>query len=249
MRNAPLTVTLLGLTLFATSPLHADATWTLGAVVVGTTGPYVGQEDEAELLSYFAFETDRFEVSVTDGLTYDVFQGDGPDGEGISASLRLAPRWSPDFGDDPLFDGLERDTAIEAGAELSYGTRAFVLSAEILTDISDVHNGYQATVFAGAEVELGPVILEGGIGARHRSSDLNQYLFGVTAAEATTARAAYSPGDSTTGFASLTAILPLSDTMALIGDVTFEDLGTLSASPLVSDDQRTSVAFGLVYRF
>lgn len=231
------------------SGAHADGTWTLGAIVEGETGYYVGQKDEVDLLPYISFETERFEFSLHDGVAYHAIQGEGPNGSAGQLSIVLTPRWEPDFSDDPIFDGLERDTAIELGVRGVYERGLFFVEGEALADVSDTHNGYEASAFVGLQYEAGAFSLEGGIGARHRSGDLNQHLFGVSASEANATRAAYTPGDSTTGFASITAAYALNDNTALVGDITFEDLGNMDASPLVDKGSNTSLAIGLIYQF
>ena len=235
--------------LAAGSGLHAEGAWTLGAIIVGETGYYVGQKDEVALVPYISFETERFEFSLHDGVAYHAFQGDGPNGSAARLSFVLTPRWEPDFSDDPVFDGLDRDTAFEVGMRGAYARGLFFAEAEALADVSDTHNGYEASAAVGLQYEAGAFRLEGGVGARYRSGDLNQHLFGVSASEAGATRAAFTPGDSTTGFASVTAAYALNDNVALVGDITFEDFGNMQASPLVGKGSTTSLALGLIYQF
>ena len=231
------------------STATAEGTWILGAAVFGETGVYVGQSDDVSLVPYIAYETERFEISILDGLSYHVIARDGPGDSSTELSFVLAPRYAPDFGDGALFDGLDRDTAIEAGLDGRYETGAFFVDARVVGDVSNTHKGYEASAFAGVQYDVGAFTFESGIGAKYRSSDLNQYLFGVSAADATASRAAFSPGNSTTGFASFSAAYALSDSVAVVGDITFEDLGNATRSPLVDRSSNTSVALGLIYQF
>lgn len=228
---------------------QAEGTWTLGLLIDADTGLYVGAQDEADLLPYIAFEADQFEVSVHDGLTYDMLEGETLGGVTGTLSLRLAPRWSPDFSDDPIFTDLSRDTAVEAGLAARAELANFYLSAEALTDISDVHNGTEARLAVGFEQSVGRAFFEVEVGAVHRNAALNQYLFGVSATEATATRSAYTAGDSTTGFTSITGGYALTDTMALVGQIAFEDVGDLVASPLVAHGESTSFRLGLIFEF
>lgn len=230
------------------SGAYAQGTWTLGAIAIGETGYYVGHKDELSLVPYVSFEAQRFEFSLTDGVTYHALQDENSHG-GVQLSFVLTPRWEPEFSDDAIFDGLERDTAIEVGVRGIYKNGLFFAEAEALADVSDTHSGYEASTFAGMQFESGAFSLEGGIGARYRSDDLNQHLFGVSASEATANRAEFTPGESTTGFASITAAYALNDKIALVGDVTFENLGNLDRSPLVDKGSNTSLALGLIYQF
>lgn len=231
------------------SPTQAEGTWTLGLLIDAETGVYVGAQDEAQVIPYVSYQLGRFEASLSNGLTYDVISGESLAGVDGTLSLRLAPRWSPDFSDDPVFDGLTRDTGLEAGLAARAELADFYLSAEVLTDISDTHNGMEAQISVGFEQNFGQMFFDVEVGAAHRSADLNQYLYGVSASEATATRVAYAAGDSTTGFASLTAGYLLTDNMALVGQIAFEDLGDLIASPLVAQGQQTSLAVGLIFEF
>ncbi len=249
MRKSNILLTAVTPLLGMASGAIADVTWTFGAIAQGETGYYVGQKDEVVLLPYIAFETERFEFSLHDGASYHAIQREGPNGSATQLSFVLSPRWEPEFSDGPIFDGLERDTAIELGVRAVYERGLFFVEGEALADVSDTHNGYEARAFVGARYEVGAFSLEGGIGARHRSGDLNQHLFGVSASEANATRAAFTPGDSTTGFASITAAYAVNNNIALVGDITFEDVGDMDASPLVDEVSNTSLALGLIYQF
>jgi len=111
------------------------------------------------------------------------------------------------------------------------------------------HKGHEASAFAGVTFETGALEIEAGIGARHRSESLNQYLFGVSSTEVNASRAAFSAEKSTTGYASLTGIYALDSDMALVGDISFEDIGKMDASPLVNKSSSTSIALGLIFQF
>lgn len=223
----------------------ADGTWTFGAVVDGQTGYYVGQKDSAELQPYLSYETETFEVSLHDGFAYHLMN----DEELVQVSLLLTPRWEVDFGDDPLFAGLERDTAIEAGIGARFEAGWMFVEAEALTDVSGVHDGYEASAMIGVQQSYGDFSFEAGIGAVHRSDALNAHLFGVSAAEATATRSAYAPEESTTGMASLTAAYALNDSAAFVAEATYEDLGNMINSPLVETGETTSVTLGMVFQY
>jgi len=214
-----------------------------------STGFYVGQKDEADLIPYISFETERFEASLHDGLAFHALNDVEIGGGDARFSLVLTPRWEPDFGDDPLFDGLKRDMATEAGLRGRFKTGTLFFEAEALVDISGTHKGHEASAFAGVTFETGALEIEAGIGARHRSESLNQYLFGVSSTEVNASRAAFSAEKSTTGYASLTGIYALDSDMALVGDISFEDIGKMDASPLVNKSSSTSIALGLIFQF
>lgn len=225
------------------SQVKAEGVWTLGLIGRAETGYYINQDDEIEGLPYLAYDTKRFHFGL-DGIAYHAFQADN-----AKLSVLLAPRLKPDYPDDTIFSGLNRDTAVELGFEGRYDFGVGYVGATGLFDISDAHNGYEVLTKLGFTHKSGAFSLDASIGVRHRSKELNQYLFGVTAAEATATRVAFQSADSTTGIANLRGVYSFKNRVSLVGDITFEDLGSMRKSPLVNKNTNTTVALGLIYQF
>lgn len=221
----------------------AEGTWILGAGVNASQSPYVGDKDDATLFPYFAYETERLSLSVG-GLSYTLL-----DNQGLEVDVLLSPRFAPDFPDSDLFAGLNRDDAAELGFGATYQFGAAYAELTFLHDITDAHEGYEGTASVGYELALGQLGINAAAGVKFRDANLNNYLFGVTDGEATATRAAFDVGDTTTAFASLTAVYPLSDRMFLLGEVSVEDLGDAAKSPLVDDDRLADITIGVGFQF
>lgn len=236
-------------TVFAT-PTNAEGQWTTGVMVTAETGYYTGTGDDVLVLPYLAYDSDKFHFGVTDGLAYHFASIEGQNGNGGRFSAVLRPRWEPGLRDTGPFAVLDRDIAVEAGLSARYNIhQSYFAEAEALADLSGVHEGYEVSGAVGFMYAAKRFSFEGRVGARYRSEDLNQYLFGVSADEATAQWAAFTAGDGVTGFARLTVSYGISKNIALVGDLTFEDFGGLTKSPLVENSTNSALSLGILYQF
>ncbi|MEL6644200.1 MAG: MipA/OmpV family protein [Pseudomonadota bacterium] len=239
----PITVALFSAAAPAT--VWAEGQFTIGLGAANSSAFYVGEGRTSGIFPFLSYENGPFQIGF-DGIRYGFDTTDN-----VTLSVGLAPRGRPDFPDTALFRGLDRDDTAEALVALEYrlspGT-GLALSAQ--TDILGEHDGTEVSAAFVAGHPLGPVMLEMQTGFTWRSAGLNDYLVGVSAAEATAQRAAYAPGATTSPFVSVSATYPMSDTMALIGNLSFAHLGdAYRDSPLVGRRSTTSASFGVVVSF
>ncbi|MEL6641792.1 MAG: MipA/OmpV family protein [Pseudomonadota bacterium] len=233
----------LGLSGIWATPLVAEGTWTIGAFAAGGQSPYVGDKDEAALFPYLAYDTDTLHIGI-DGLSYTLLDtGD------LAFDVILTPRFAPDFPKTDLFDGLKRDDALELGFDATYAFGAAYVGLAAAGDITDAHEGYSAQARIGYTFDVGDAAIDLAAGVEFRDAKLNNYLYGVADNETTATRTAFDVGDSTTAFASLSAVYPLSNNIFMIGEVSVEDLGDVSKSPLVDRDRVTDLTIGVGFQF
>ncbi|AUQ52316.1 putative outer membrane protein (plasmid) [Phaeobacter inhibens] len=222
----------------------AEGQWTVGGAGIGATGIYVGEENTASFAPVIIYDTEKFHIGL-DGLSYQVFD------YGLSqVDVALGYRGAPAFPDkDPLFEGLKRDDAVELGLsiQLEFGNAYVGIGA--LTDISDGHGGTEADFNIGYIMNVGNLQVDTALGARYRDAALNQYLFGVTGAEATAIRPAYAAKYTTTAFANVTVAYPITDTITAMGQIGCEDLGDNQDCPLVEQASSTSIGLGVIWTF
>ena len=238
------TSAILGCFLATTQTAHADGVWTLGLFASVEDGLYANSKDEAEVMPYFAYDTERFHFGL-DGIAYHAVVTDA-----ATLSFLLSPRMEPNYPKGPVFAGLKRDAAVELGFDGQYNFGSVYIGASGLFDISDTHNGYELSTKLGYGFESGAFSLDANVGVRHRSKELNQYLFGVSPAEATAARAAFQAGKTTTAIANISAAYALSDQLSLISDISVEEIGNTRNSPLANNiKSNTSLAVGMVFKF
>jgi outer membrane protein len=221
----------------------AEGNWIIGILADGSQSPFVGGEDDAQLLPYLAYETDRLHIGI-DEISYALI-----DTQNLELSVMLDPRYASDLPDTVLFDGLTRDDAFEAGISASYSFGAASANLSLQHDVSGVHNGLAGAFSLSYEVELGSIELDLNAGVKLQDADLNNYLYGVSAADVTADRAAFEMDNTINAFAEVTALMPISENAFLLGEVTYTDLGKAADSPLVDRDQKTDVTLGLLFQF
>lgn len=225
------------------STANADGDWIVGLIIDGGQSPYVDGEDSVQALPYVAYETERFHIGI-DGLRYTVI-----DNGALSVETSIEPRFSPDFPDTALFDGLDRDEALEAGVSATYSFGQAYATARIEGDVTGAHDGYSGALAVGYETELGFAAIDASAGIRFRDANLNNYLYGVGADEVAASRSAFEMSDTANAFAEITALVPLAEDLFLIGEVSVADLGDAADSPLVDRDTIVGVTIGVGYQF
>ncbi len=226
------------------SSAAADGNWTVGVLGAGATGIYVGEDDAFGFVPILSYDTEKFHIGV-DGLSYQIYDyGLG------QIDVSLGYRQAPEFPDkEPLFDGLKREDTLELGigTQLEFGDVYFGLNA--LADIADEHGGTEADITLGYVIVAGGFQIDAAVGATFRDKKLNQYLYGVSAAEATAGRSAFQAQDTTTAFANLTVAYAITDNITALAQIGYEDLGQNSDSPLVRKSSSNGFGVGLAWSF
>lgn len=242
---AALIAALAGSTCAHADGLFSNGQFTIGAGVAHSNGIYKGEKSEITGFPYVSYDSDRLHLGF-DGIGYKLVNQ-----ENLEFSLLVAPGSSPDFPkNDPLFAGLKRETPITAGFDATYEFDAFYVSGGAMFDVSSKHKGYEGELKIGSEFVLGAVGLDVGAGVRLRDRKLNNYLYGVSAAEANGNRAAYNVGSTTEPFIDVSMTYLISDKVALIGSAEYHQLDKkVHNSPLTNDKDSYSVGLGLLYSF
>ncbi len=236
----------IGSVLVAAVPAAAEGRWSIGAFAGVQSDYYVGSDSWDDAFGgLLAYDTAKLHIGF-DGISYRFLARSD-----VTLGVALGVRADPDFPDGALFDGLERDSAIEAGlfARYEIGTQAYI-AGSLMQDVSSAHHGFEADLSVGTEHALGMVNLDLSLGGKFRDGDLNQYLVGVSSGEANGRRAAYTPGASVIPYIEVTSSVPLSDNITFVGAVSYQHLGSAyEDSPLVDHSNTGSLDLGLVYQF
>lgn len=243
----------IGLSLSIAGPANADFLspgeregLTLGVAVIADWSPYEGTDSPSTTpVPFIAYDWKNLHLGV-DGVSYTFF-----DGAKFEVSALLEPRWS--FGDpedSPLFEDIERDTALEAGLEANVDFGAFYLSGTALQDVSNVHSGFEGSTEVGIEGDIGSLEMSIGAGYSFRDENLSAHIYGVTAAEARVGLTAYSPGAAWHPYVEIDAFHPIGNSMGLLAFARFEQLGNSATnSPLISRDQDANLGIAFLKRF
>jgi len=114
-------------------------------------------------------------------------------------------------------------------------------------DVTNAHRGFEVSSQVSYQPQFLPV--EFGIGARFRDKRLKQYLFGIDPADTTQEQLEFSAQSELTTFVTGMLALPLSEHLISYGKFVYEELGSLSDSPLVPDDGVSELTLGVVYQW
>lgn len=144
----------------------------------------------------------------------------------------------------------ERDFAANGGVEMLYISPWGDLQAQLLTDVSNTHDGESAFVsysypwlMPRSEVSLT-------LGLEWKSSELADYYYGVRKEESLDGRPIYRGSSGTNGVVRLSASHALSEHWKLVGMVEREYLSTaIRRSPIINENRITSFFLGLYYDF
>lgn len=218
-----------------------------GAMVLTASNPYRGGDTVVQFLPMLTYVGERFFV-VSPRAGFNLtrqswgnvsvvadyrFKGEAFEAEGFLAGM--------DDRKDTVMAGLSSTLR-------TFGHYRMELSA--MADVLDRHNGQDVNLALNRTFRLAKWALIPGAGLVWRSSDYNDYYYGVSASEATEARPAYDPGDSLEWFARLLLRYHLTDNWSLAGSARIEVLSDeLRDSPIVDSDYLTTVFVGLSYTF
>ena len=220
-------------------------TLTYGAGIVGTSGNYVGQDDDLLPFPILTATYGNWTADVTRGVRYTALSTDR-----TRLAVGLGYNFAPDMPDTALFDGLDRDGNAELVASVYHRFDQFDIGAEIGADVSSVHDGVRADVSVGRSVSVGLFQIEGRLGVEYLDANFAAHLFGVGKNEATSARAAYSPGETWTPHIELSAALPFENGTIIVGFFEYRRLpGAVGDSPLEAERDQTSIGISFMRSF
>jgi outer membrane protein len=144
----------------------------------------------------------------------------------------------------------DRDFALNSGVEFLYVSPMGDIQAQVLTDISSVHDGQEAWLSWSY-----PWFTHNGqfnltLGAEWKSGDLATYYYGVTPEESFTGRPAYETGSGTNTFIRFSARHALTEHWHIAGVVEREFLSyAIRNSPIVDASHVDTWFLGLYYSF
>ncbi len=227
-------------------PIGSGQGFLLGLGMVGEESPYLGADNsEISLFPYIAYEWENAHLGI-DGFNYNFYQN-----EMISLSADLEPRWSfTDPDDSPLFNQIDRSTAIEAGLSMTFKYGVSYLEASTLHDISGEHDGYEASLELGFKEDLGWAEAGISIGADYRDESLATHLYGVKTDEASNALSAYEVEADWQPYIQAELAAPLTSRMMVVGFIQYQELDrSTRRSPLVDSDYTGNVGVLLMRHF
>jgi outer membrane protein len=222
----------------------------VGFAMRGEQEIYRNVGTEFEPSPFFMYENGPLEILAYDGIdaTFRLLGNDWLS-LGLSGSLEFEEGYDAD--DTDYFEGMdELGTIYGAGLQLEALWGNWEANLEVEQDVSGEHDGQEAeislfytTVFAGFE-------LRPEINLAWMSSDVVDYYYGVSAAEARADRPAYSPGSSFEIGVEVMVQRPLGAGFTALGLLGVSTVGgDIKDSPLVDSDYEIEGALGVMYSF
>ncbi len=246
MNNKWILLSALAMTGFANA---AASEFSLGLGIGHQDSIYRGVEAKTNGLPFATYKNGNFFFR---GLEAGYYLGDttnSPLKFGILGRYRIA---GYDSGDSDYLRGMsDRKSTFEAGLMATYETVYGQFAAAAMGDIADKHDGYELSLGWNKPYFLDRhIILTPQLGASWRSSDFNNYYFGVTRQERNVAlnRRAYNPGSGFVYSAGLSATYIINQNNMLILGTTYDRYGSeIKNSPIVSGSSTWET--GLVYSY
>lgn len=249
MRKATVVVPLLLGACLATAVQaeENESSFMLGLGVSSEDSIYKGVGRETDVMPMIAYEKGRFSL-FGPTMSYTIIEDDAFE-VSVLAQYRMDGYNASDSAD--LAGMTDREGAFELGVAASFENNYGEWSAQALTDVSNEHEGYELELGWEKRMRLSQnwsLAPEASI--TYRSEDMNTYYYGVTAAEATTQRAAYTAGGDTIYEIGINAQYAIDQQQSIRIGASYQHFGNeISNSSIVEDDSSAGVSAVYIYRF
>jgi MipA family protein len=231
----------------ATQGLREPGSVGLGYSLKMEASPYQDVKVNADLLPLFSYEGERLflhssriglKVLDTDVQRLDLFIDKRLEG----FPLRSVP--------SSLSGMATRQSSTDAGLAYRYRQPWGTVRAEVLQGLSTDQKGFEARLGISQLLHSGRWTLTPDASLSYRSAKLNDYYYGVRAAEATPGRPAYAAGAGLNASVALHASYQASQHWRLLGGATATLLSSaIHDSPVVSKRVLPAVYVGAAYDF
>jgi len=221
-----------------------------GAGAVITRNPHRGIGTESRGIPLFFYQKEK--VSLYGPImNYSLLEDAGWEVRGL-ARVRFE---GYEEDDSRYLRGMDdRDWTLELGGSVSRALGGGEITVTGTADVLNEHKGHEIRIsydyaFRGA-FNLPDLSVTPGAGFNYRSSDLNDYYYGVRSDEATPVRPEYDVGDSTGLLAALRLNYRLNEQWSVMGMTSIQWLGSeITDSPIVEKHYVASLLLGIMYRF
>lgn len=227
-------------------PAAQGAQWGLGLAVMSERKPYRGVENKTRVLPALSFENRWVRLSGP-GLELKLGQS-GPWSFGLTAGLS-EDGYKP--GDSAFLAGMaERKSGLWLGARAQLATDWVHFSVQWSGDASGHSEGQRFRLGVERRFALGDIGISPRLSALWSDGKTHQYYYGVSAAEATAQRPAYSPGSGVDTEVGLRLDYRVAPKQVLFTDLGVRSFGSaVRNSPLVDRRSMPEVRLGYLYRF
>lgn len=223
-----------------------EAGWSLGAGIHVANPGYVGLHNQVTPFPFITYRNGNFFISGF-VLGYAL-----KNNKGFSFALVVSPqimRFSA--SNDPQLAGMQsRKWSLDGGFEFSIRRRWGNLSFGVRHDLLNRSNGTTAKIGYGFSIPLGTGHVTPSISAMWENANFANYYYGVSQAESTPTRPAYSPGSAVNPSLSLSYGLPITHHWRMnIGATYMRFGGSIRNSPIIDESSVMSYSLIFIYRF
>lgn len=222
----------------------------LGGGLRGGQSPYLASDSEDErqtdLVPLYLYEGKYLFARGTAGGVHLLRN------EAVELNLYARYRFQRlDSDSNSYYEGLQnREQSVDAGFELAFRQDWGELSLDWVADTLDRHNGQEARLSYRYRFALGAWSISPFISYAWQSDNLGNYYFGVSDAEATPDRPAYTPGESDWVSFGMNTAWQIGSNVSLFANVGFGGASSeIVDSPLVEEAGFSSVFVGGTYTF
>lgn len=220
--------------------------WGAGVMTLYGSNPYRGGDAVFRVLPLLTYVGEKaFVVGPRAGL--NLYKN-----RLVSANLTAEFIFAGDaFDDSGFLEGMEkrRDTLM-AGADMNLRFGDWRIELAASSDVLGRHDGQELELSIGRMFRGSRGSITPSAGVFWRSSNYNNYYYGVRADEATEERPAYDPGASVDGFLSLFGRWQFNDRWSLLASARGEWLSDdIQDSPIVDKEFVTTTFLGINYAF
>ncbi len=143
----------------------------------------------------------------------------------------------------------DRKFALSMGAELLYGTPMGQLQAQLLTDVSGVHNGTQLNLDLSQVWGVNRWRFKANIGVSWQSKETVDYYYGIDS-NAGDFNISYTGRSTLNSHIGVLLSYRINNNISYVNQFKYSQLGSgITNSPLIEADNTTSYFSGLYYRF
>ncbi|WP_170940473.1 MipA/OmpV family protein [Pseudoalteromonas sp. NBT06-2] len=141
----------------------------------------------------------------------------------------------------------KRKWALDSGINYQYFHERFIARVNVLTDISNIHNGWRVGVEFAHSFNIGNLIVQPIVGVWHKTAELNNYYYGLSKRD--NVGIIYKLDSVWQPYAHLQLTYPLSQNKAVLLKLSYDDYSDTSNSPLFKYDYAVNIFMGLKYIF
>lgn len=222
----------------------AGSGWLVGGGVAVTDPGYVGYSREITPLPLVFYHHGRwFFAGFSGGYLLS-------NGEHYRLALVVQPTLNRlNSSDSSQLAGIQsRQWSLAGGANLETFGDWGHFNMGLFHDLLDRNNGTSANLGYRFPFHAGDWTLSPGIGLRWGDSNLTDYYYGVSPAEARPGRPAYSPGSATSPYVSFGVGTSISEHWQFRGEIGYQRFGSaIHDSPIVDRSGGPTIFIGFIY--